>query len=148
MAVTTFIPASIDDSAKDGVVALARESAAATKAPMLQVLVSSDAEGTTAANTRRLTMQVSNRKGKPCLGLFALLVVIGTSSTGGAGGGHTTSIVTGTTIQTITGNSAYVLFTDASGKVVLDVTIAGAATLYPRVGVLGVMQGTDGFAWA
>lgn len=148
MPVALVIPPVIDDAAPTGITQLARESAAAGKAPQLQVLVSPGAEGAVGADTRRFTLQVTNRKGRSCLGLFALLVVIGTSATGGPAGTQTVTVSTGATVQTIAANQAIILFTDAAGKAVVDVQVTGAGSRYVRAGVLGAVFGTDPTAWA
>jgi uncharacterized protein YcfJ len=148
MSLATVIPPVIDDSANGGLVQLAREASAFTKAPQLSVLITADAEGTTAANTRRFTLQVANRKGKPCRGLFLVSVVIGTSEAGGPGGGQTVATVAGASAGALVANQSLMLLTDSAGKVILDVTIAGAATLYPRAGVVCAMAVPDGgFSW-
>lgn len=146
MSIEQVIPPVIDDSANGGLVALARDCSAFSKASQLRVLVTADAEGTTAANTRRFTMQVANRKRSACRGLYLLMTVWGTTEAGGPGGGQTVSVVTGSLAASLVANQTLVVMTDANGKAVVDVSIAGAATLYPRVAVVPVNV-DGGFSW-
>lgn len=142
MTVALNIPQGIDASAVGQ--QFMREAQAFSQLPQLQVHVRPGAE---AANVRRFTLQVVNRRGRDCIGLFALLVVIGTTETGGPGGSQTVSVVSGATVQTIASNQAYVVMTGANGKAEIDVTVTGAGTRYVRAGVLATMFGTEGAAW-
>ncbi|NBW09406.1 MAG: hypothetical protein EBR82_15430 [Caulobacteraceae bacterium] len=142
MSIETVIPQGID-AATDGQL-FAREAMAYSRSPQLAVRVTAGAE---ASNIRRFTLRVVNRRGKDCLGLFALLVVIGTAAAGGPAGTQTVSIVSGATVQTIASNQAFILFTAANGVAELDVTVVGASSRYVRAGVLAVMGGTTEVAW-
>lgn len=114
--------------------------------PRLLVDVEAGAE---AADARRLTFRVYNPDGKAEPGRFILMLWLATSSAGApSGAGNTVAFTTGTVLQTILANGAYLVLTDANGLAALDLTIAGAATRYPRAVVLGLSSPERSFAWA
>lgn len=136
----TRIPRVIPDRIADDRSAM-RAAAAFSGGPLLQAIVN----GTGIGLTRTLTVQVANQKLQPCIGLFAVLLVIGNAEGGPPAG--TTTIGTpseGQLITTLVANQAAMFFTAANGRLVVDLTQAGAwTTRYPRCVVLGPAQGTS-----
>lgn len=103
--------------------------------------------GAEVANVRRFTLQVQSRRGRARSGRFVVLVWVTTADGGGPGGAQTVATVAGTVLVTITANQAWQMLTDSSGKIQLDVTIAGAATRYLGYAVLGRGQQSAAVAW-
>ena len=83
--------------------------------------------------------------GVPCLGMFAVLVVVGTAETdGGAGAQVIAAPSAGNLIAALVANKSGIYFTDTSGKLAFDVTQGGAWTSRSvRATVLGPADGTD-----
>lgn len=104
--------------------------------------------GAEVANVRRFTLQVESRRGRARSGRFVVAVWMSTTDGGGPSGAQTVATVAGTVLVTITANQSWLFMTDASGKIQLDVMIAGAATRYLGYAVLGRGQQSAAAAWA
>lgn len=104
--------------------------------------------GDEAANVRRFTIQVRNRARNPVAGVHLVRIWISASEHGAPGGTQTLSLVTGTLFQTIASNQAVEILTDSTGKLVLDVTVTGAATRHIEAVVIGEPDGSGEIAWA
>jgi len=70
------------------------------------------------------------------------------TSGGDALGGHTITFSLGTVVQTILIGGEWEVESDASGLIVFEVTIAGAATRYIHADVLGKDRASDAVVWA
>jgi len=113
--------------------------------------VVANAEGTSGANVRRFTLQVKDRLRKDWDRRWLVTFYLAATSGGDpSAAGNTVAIVTGVTSRVVLANAWYEVLTDASGLVVFDVTIAGAASRFVVAGVGGWFDefgGTSGFAW-
>ncbi len=98
--------------------------------------------------TRTITIRAVNQQGCECIGVYALLVVIGTTAAGGPAGTQTVGALSaGTIIHTLSAHQAYILMTDSAGRVVFPVTQSGSwSARYVRAAVWGVCDGTDAVA--
>lgn len=103
--------------------------------PIAAVRMSAGAEGATAANVIRFTLQATSRRGKDRPGYW--LIAFWLSSTSDRVPVSVTSIAaaTGTIIRT-TGN-LHLVETDAAGAAQIDVEVVGAATRDVHTTVLG-----------
>lgn len=148
MSIALVIPTCIDPEAPGGVQQLARDASAANKTPLMHVRVSPGPEGEHASDVRRVTLQVTNRRGSACRGCFALRIIVGTSASGGPGGAQTLTIVTGAMIASVAADQVIDVLTDADGRAVVDVEVAGAGVRFVRAALGGVVFGTDPITWA
>lgn len=101
-------------------------------------------------NVRRITVQVRDRLLEPWEDRWLVTVYL-TATTGGdpSATGNTVAFVAGTVFQTVTANAAYVVLSDENGRVVFDLTIAGAASRFVCTSVAGgrVRESIE-FTWA
>lgn len=88
------------------------------------------AENSPGADDRQVTVQVKDAGGNNLAGVFLLRLWVSTADKGAPGGTQTTTVATGTTIQTVAANQDLWAETDSTGKAILTLNIAGAATLY------------------
>lgn len=136
--IETVIPQVVSDGVADRG-AIARAVSAFTSAPLLQAIVQSSGTGL----TRTMNIQVANQGLKPCYGLFAVLLVMGTAEAGGPAGTQTIATpAQGVLVASLVANSCAIYFTNAAGKLLVDVTQIGAwTTRYTRAIVLGPASG-------
>jgi len=80
---------------------------------------------------------------------MAVRVWVATSEYGAPSAtGNTVAIDTGTILQTITANAFYDLISDATGKVEVGITVAGAATRYVMAELDGRIYSSGEITWA
>lgn len=99
-----------------------------------------------AANARRITIQLVNRRREAISARVPITVLIATSQSGTPSNSQTTSVAAGTLLDTYITNAALLALTDADGKIQLDVTVAGAATRWVTAVVPGWAAETS-FDW-
>jgi len=108
-----------------------------------------DAEGTTAADTHRITIQTRNRRGDVLRGSWRVEFYTSTSPEGPPVSlGHTLSVLNGQVTETIVGAAHYRCLTDSDGQIVFDLTIAGPATRYVIAKIDGHSEASEAIAWA
>lgn len=119
--------------------------------PVASCSVTADAEGATAANTRRFTLRVKDRVRENWHRRWLVSFYLSPTASGAPDAtGNTVALVTGTLSRTVLANGWYEVLTDATGLVVFDVTIAGAAARFVTAGVGGWLDefgGSSGFTW-
>jgi hypothetical protein len=103
--------------------------------------------GDEAANVRRITIQIVNRRREAMAGRFPVDVLIATTQSGTPSNSQTTAVVAGTLGDTYINNAWLKLLTDADGKIQLDVTIAGAATRWVTAAIPGWSIEAGPFDW-
>lgn len=103
--------------------------------------------GAEAANVRSITVQVVDRIFKPWNGLWLVELYLSTTATGAPGGTQTVSFTAGNVLETIRPTQHWRVCTDTLGKLVLDVTIVGAASRYVLGSVLGKYRASREIAW-
>jgi hypothetical protein len=101
-----------------------------------------------AANVRAVTLQVVDLKREPVKAVVPVIVWLSTTDGGPPSGAQTVAVATGTTLATYLANQCYLIMSDASGKIVLNVTVTGSATRYVMAAVCGFPSNPPGFAWA
>ena len=102
-----------------------------------------------AANARRFTIQARNRREETVLGSYPVLVWVAAAEWGAPSDtGNTVALVTGSTLMTITPHAMYVFLSDSAGLIVMDLTIAGAATRYVNAAPIAIPPITDPTTWA
>lgn len=102
--------------------------------------------GSEAANVRRVTIQLVNRRREAIKARVPITVLIATTQSGTPTNSQTASVNAGTLYATYTTNAALLILTDADGKIELDVTVAGAATRWVTAVVPGWAAETS-FDW-
>lgn len=113
---------------------------------VLGVEISAGAE---AADVRRITVQLTDAAGNNLADRAAVRVWVSASDFGGPSStGHTVALVTGTSLTTILSNADYRLLTDATGAIELDVTAAGAGSLYVMAEVGGRVVSSGELTWS
>jgi hypothetical protein len=100
-----------------------------------------------AANVRRVTVQVIDRNGISRSGRHSLLLWITDTAGGMPVTTQTVALVSGDAIMTIDVDGTYEIITDSDGKVVFDVTIAGAATRYIETAVRNPVEESVPLVW-
>lgn len=115
--------------------------------PLAHCKVTAAAENTDA---RRITLQVRDRIQEHWEERWLVTFYL-TATTGGdpSATGNTVAFVAGTVFQTVTANAAYVVLSDENGRVVFDLTIAGAASRFVCTSVAGgrIKESIE-FTWA
>lgn len=108
---------------------------------VLGVKITKDTEGTTASNTIRFTLQVTDARANAAgavdiAGRRHLLVAISTSSFGAPAGTQTVAAgSTGVVLQELTSDQLMLVETDANGAAEIDVTVSGSGDRYLRASV-------------
>lgn len=147
MAVRIFLNPSLPTSLPKELRKFARDVAAIIDEPLFHPAVTFDAEGATAANTHRVTIQVRNRRSTALKSQFLVYFFIAATAGGNPQNAQAVGFVAGTIIQTITANQDFLVMTDANGQIVVDITIVGAATRYIRGCVLAEIETSDAIVW-
>lgn len=88
------------------------------------------AENNPGADDRQVTVQIQDAGGNNLAIAGLLRLWVSTADKGAPGGGQTLAVATGTAIQTVLAHQDLWIATDATGKAVVTLNIAGAATLY------------------
>lgn len=99
-----------------------------------------DAEGTTAADTRRVVYQVRNRRGEALIGRFLVHLWLATTSTGAPQADQAVIFRSGTVLETALGDGEWRVQTDEAGQVVMDIAVTGAGTRFLRSCVMSRMD--------
>lgn len=114
--------------------------------PVASVSVEAGAE---AGNARSITLQVRDRLRAAWPGRWVLRVWVSASSGGDPDAtGNTVAFTAGTVMATLTANAAYDVLSDADGKAVFTLTIAGAATRYVSAVVMPGLVQSAALTWA
>lgn len=103
--------------------------------------------GDEAANIRRITVQVRNRRNEALHRRYIVHIWIATSTTGAPQNAQVVGFVSGTLLETVLVNGEWRFETDANGQVIMDITIAGAATRYIRGFVLALADTSSKIDW-
>lgn len=98
--------------------------------------------------TRRITLQVMDRRQADFPGRWIVAVWIATAAGGDPGGTQSVAVVTGYAWRTVVADQAFEFVTDADGTIELDVTEAGAATRVFVAAVLGLAGESEAVTWA
>lgn len=136
IALNTNLPETVDPALRR----FARNVGAIIDKPIYHGWVGADAQGTVSPNVRRLTYQVRNRRGDALLGRFIVHLWLAATATGAPQGAQTVDFKSGTILETVLGDGEWRVQTDASGQVVMDVTVTGGGTRYLRSFVLSRMD--------
>jgi len=104
--------------------------------------------GAEAANVRRFTIQVVDRMGKEWGRRWLVQFWTTDTASGAPSGSHTLAFVAGTAIQTIAANQHYLAETDANGKIVVDLTVAGVSSRWVKACVVEQINDSGEVAWA
>jgi hypothetical protein len=110
-----------------------RQLAAAIEQAQASVRVSCGAEAT---NTRAVTMQVVDRRGRAWAKRWLVLFYIANGPASAPGTSQTVTLTTGTVIKALTTDSVYLVRTDENGVAVINLTVSGAASRYVIANVL------------
>ncbi|MGH7146049.1 MAG: hypothetical protein ACREJ2_18205 [Planctomycetota bacterium] len=105
-------------------------------------VLSVGAEGTPGPDDRQVTVQVQDAGGSNLAANFLLRMWVSTADKGAPAGAQTVTVATGTAIQSVAANQDLWIETDATGKAVLTLNIAGAATLYCMAALSGKVIST------
>ena len=128
-----------------GVIA-ASHLAAAMQAVIPGATITAAAE---AADVRAITVQVTDAAGVANANRFLARVwIAATAYAVPDATGNTVAVTTGTIIETKTAHADYVVLTDAAGKVVFNLTVAGAATRYVMVEIDGRVYASAAITFA
>lgn len=104
---------------------------------------------TESANTRRVTVQMRNRRNEELQGPFIVNMWLSTTREGPPVSlGHTFTIISGEVLETIVAGSHYRIITDADGVIEFDLEIAGPATRYVVARIDGRTEASEALAWA
>ncbi len=102
----------------------------------LGVLSTVVTKGTEAADVIRFTVQARDASGAvDQAGRRHVLIVVSASSFGAPGGTQTVTFNTGTILVTHTANQIYLVESDATGMIEVDVNVSGAGSRYVRASV-------------
>lgn len=101
------------------------------------------------ANVRAVTVQARDAAGTAIAGRFLIHVWISLTDYGiQDAAGNTVAMTTGTIEETRTANSDYTVISDVNGKIVFDLTIAGAADRYIMAEIDGHIYSSGILSWA
>lgn len=104
--------------------------------------------GAQAGDTRTLTFQVRDRRRRDLLGRWPVLIYVATTEEGNPSATDNTVVVTtGTVLVTCIANAAYLVLTDASGSIELDLDVANPGTRWVHAVVLGEFVPFGGYTW-
>lgn len=103
--------------------------------------------GNEAANVIRFTLAARDRLGHPWKGRFLVAVWLAATAYGAPGGTQTTSFAAGTVVEELAADRAWLVLTDASGEIKLDVTVSGAGTRHLHHLVLGPVPAPKAATW-
>lgn len=116
--------------------------------PIAHMVISASAEGAFVADERRFTLQAKDRLRDNFIGRYAVLLWISDTQWGPPAAATGSTWQTGTVVETILANAAWVALTDSSGTLVVDINIIGGATKFMQAAVLAIVEASAGFAWS